>query len=196
MNIHIPTPLRTYTGGLETVTVSGATVNAVFQQLTADYPDLKQHLFTPEGKLRSFVNVYLNDDDIRYLDWSQVAPLDLVILGDVLEHMTRAEAAQVVEKALTHGRIALISLPIVHAPQGEVAGNPFEAHVEEDWTDAEAKAAFPDWCVNILESYIGVYFLTRRAEDRRHLTERAQKFEMVLAREKNEFVKIHLPQRA
>jgi sulfur-carrier protein len=68
MNIHIPTPLRTYTGGLETVTVSGATVNAVFQQLTADYPDLKQHLFTPEGKLRSFVNVYLNDDDIRYLD--------------------------------------------------------------------------------------------------------------------------------
>jgi len=67
MNIHIPTPLRTYTGGLETVTVSGATVHAVFQQLTADYPDLKQHLFTPEGKLRSFVNVYLNDDDIRYL---------------------------------------------------------------------------------------------------------------------------------
>ncbi len=67
MNIHIPTPLRTYTGGLETVSVPGATVNAVFQQLTVNYPDLKQHLFTPEGKLRSFVNVYLNDDDIRYL---------------------------------------------------------------------------------------------------------------------------------
>jgi sulfur-carrier protein len=71
MNIHIPTPLRTYTGGLETVSVPGATVNAVFQQLTANYPDLKQHLFTPEGKLRSFVNVYLNDDDIRYLDAQQ-----------------------------------------------------------------------------------------------------------------------------
>jgi len=68
MNIHIPTPLRTYTGGLETVSVDGATVNAVFQQLTASYPELKQHLFTAEGKLRSFVNVYLNDDDIRYLD--------------------------------------------------------------------------------------------------------------------------------
>ena len=67
MNIHIPTPLRTYTGGLETVTVSGATVTAVFEQLTVQYPELKQHLFTPEGKLRSFVNVYLNDDDIRYL---------------------------------------------------------------------------------------------------------------------------------
>jgi molybdopterin synthase sulfur carrier subunit len=68
MNIHIPTPLRAYTGGLETVSVPGATVHAVFQQLTVTYPELKQHLFTPEGKLRSFVNVYLNDDDIRYLE--------------------------------------------------------------------------------------------------------------------------------
>jgi sulfur-carrier protein len=68
MNIHIPTPLRAYTGGLETVSIAGATVSAVFQELTATYPEIKQHLFTPEGKLRSFVNVYLNDDDIRYLD--------------------------------------------------------------------------------------------------------------------------------
>jgi sulfur-carrier protein len=68
MNIHIPTPLRAYTGGLETVSINGATVDAVFQHLTVAYPELKQHLFTPEGKLRSFVNVYLNDDDIRYLD--------------------------------------------------------------------------------------------------------------------------------
>ena len=67
MNIHIPTPLRAYTGGLETVSISGATVGAVFEGLTARYPGLKQHLFTAEGKLRSFVNVYLNDDDIRYL---------------------------------------------------------------------------------------------------------------------------------
>jgi molybdopterin synthase sulfur carrier subunit len=68
MNIHIPTPLRAYTGGLETVNIPGATVHLVFQQLTVAYPELKQHLFTPEGKLRSFVNVYLNDDDIRYLE--------------------------------------------------------------------------------------------------------------------------------
>jgi sulfur-carrier protein len=68
MNIHIPTPLRAYTGGRETVSIAGATVSAVFQELTVTYPEIKQHLFTPEGKLRSFVNVYLNDDDIRYLD--------------------------------------------------------------------------------------------------------------------------------
>jgi adenylyltransferase/sulfurtransferase len=71
MKIHIPTPLRTYTSGLETVTISGTTVNAAFEQLTITYPGLKPHLFTPEGKLRSFVNVYLNDDDIRYLEGKQ-----------------------------------------------------------------------------------------------------------------------------
>jgi molybdopterin synthase sulfur carrier subunit len=71
MKIHIPTPLRTYTGGLETVSISGATVDGVFQQLTISYPELKPHLFTAEGKLRSFVNVYLNDDDIRYLEGKQ-----------------------------------------------------------------------------------------------------------------------------
>jgi molybdopterin synthase sulfur carrier subunit len=76
MNIHIPTPLRTYTGGLETVSVPGATVHAVFQQLTVTYPELKQHLFTPEGKLRSFVNVYLNDDDIRYLEAKEETPVN------------------------------------------------------------------------------------------------------------------------
>jgi sulfur-carrier protein len=71
MNIHVPTPLRSYTGGLETVNVPGTTINQVFQELTAKYPELKQQLFTPEGKLRSFVNVYLNDDDVRYLDGKQ-----------------------------------------------------------------------------------------------------------------------------
>jgi adenylyltransferase/sulfurtransferase len=67
MKIHIPTPLRAYTGGQPTVSVPGATVGEALQQLTAAHSELQQHLYTPEGKLRSFVNIYLNDDDIRYL---------------------------------------------------------------------------------------------------------------------------------
>ncbi len=67
MNIHIPTPLRVYTGGAETVSVAGATIADVFTALTAEFPELKQQLFTAEGKLRSFVNVYFNDEDLRYL---------------------------------------------------------------------------------------------------------------------------------
>ena|SRR5947209_17026936 len=67
MNVHIPTPLRTYTGGTETVEVPGTTIAEVFTNLTTRYPELQQQLFNTEGKLRSFVNVYLNDEDLRYL---------------------------------------------------------------------------------------------------------------------------------
>ncbi len=75
MNINIPTPLRAYTGGLQTVTVPGATVGEALQALVATYPDLHQHLYTGEGKLRSFVNLYLNDDDIRYLPQKEATPV-------------------------------------------------------------------------------------------------------------------------
>ena len=67
MKIHIPTPLRAYTEKQETVTVGGTTVAAGLQGLVEAYPALKNHLFTPDGKLRSFVNVYVNDEDMRYL---------------------------------------------------------------------------------------------------------------------------------
>ena len=74
MKIHIPTPLRTYTGGKETVSVSGSTVSTALDQLTTDYPELKPNLFTAEGKLRSFVNLYLNEEDIRYLPAKEDSP--------------------------------------------------------------------------------------------------------------------------
>jgi sulfur-carrier protein adenylyltransferase/sulfurtransferase len=63
----IPTPLRQFTGKQDAVTAPGATVREVLDALTAQHPDLRQQIFTGEGKLRSFVNVYLNDEDIRYL---------------------------------------------------------------------------------------------------------------------------------
>ena len=49
MKIHIPTPLRTYTGGQETVAVSGATVGGALEQLAQAYPELRHHLFTPDA---------------------------------------------------------------------------------------------------------------------------------------------------
>ena len=63
----IPTPLRQFTGKQDSVLVAGGTVGEVLQALTAQYPDLRKQIFTDEGKVRSFVNVYLNDEDIRYL---------------------------------------------------------------------------------------------------------------------------------
>lgn len=62
----IPTPLRPYSGGNSQVVVSGDTVDAALNDLTGQYPDLRQHLY--DGKqLRSFVNIYLNQEDIRYV---------------------------------------------------------------------------------------------------------------------------------
>ncbi len=67
MKIHIPTPLRQYAGKNSTVEVKGSTVAEALANLTAQYGDLRRHLYTDDGKLRAFVNVYLNDEDIRYL---------------------------------------------------------------------------------------------------------------------------------
>jgi molybdopterin converting factor small subunit len=68
ITIHIPTALRSYAGNNASVDVSGATVGDALSDLTTQYPDLSKHLRTGDGKLRSFVNVYLEDEDIRYLD--------------------------------------------------------------------------------------------------------------------------------
>jgi adenylyltransferase/sulfurtransferase len=66
--ILIPTALRQFTAQLDQVPVSGATVGEALGDLTTRFPDLKKNLFTDQGRLRSFVNVYVNDEDIRYLD--------------------------------------------------------------------------------------------------------------------------------
>jgi molybdopterin converting factor small subunit len=66
--IMIPTPLRQFAEKNDSVELGGATVGEVLGALTVRFPDLKKHLFSDEGKLRSFVNVYLNDEDIRYMD--------------------------------------------------------------------------------------------------------------------------------
>jgi molybdopterin converting factor small subunit len=66
-SIRIPTPLRAYTGGSDTINVGGDTVGQALDDLVRQHPDLKQHLFK-DSALRSFVNIYVGEDDIRYLD--------------------------------------------------------------------------------------------------------------------------------
>jgi molybdopterin converting factor small subunit len=65
--IHIPTPLRQYVGKQATVEVSAGTVAEAMGALVAKHPEVRRHLYTDEGKLRAFVNLYVNDEDIRYL---------------------------------------------------------------------------------------------------------------------------------
>ncbi len=78
--ILIPTPLRPYTDKRDSVEVDGNTVGEMLGQLTARHQGLRRHLFTDEGRLRNFVNVYVNDEDIRYLQKEQTP----VQPGDVL----------------------------------------------------------------------------------------------------------------
>lgn len=66
--ILIPTPLRQYAGKNDSVELDGSTVGDLLNSLTGEYTELRRHLYSDEGKLRSFVNVYVNDEDIRYLD--------------------------------------------------------------------------------------------------------------------------------
>jgi len=69
--ILIPTPLRPYTDKQDAVEASGATIGELLADLTRQHNGLKAHLYNEHGKLRSFVNIYVNDEDIRYLDKEQ-----------------------------------------------------------------------------------------------------------------------------
>jgi adenylyltransferase/sulfurtransferase len=71
VKVHIPTPLRPFTDKLDVVELEGANVSELLSNLTGRFGGLKQHLFTDDGRLRSFVNVYVNDEDIRYLQKDQ-----------------------------------------------------------------------------------------------------------------------------
>ena len=68
VEIRLPTILRQHVGGSASITAEGATVGEVFDRLVDEYPGLKGQIVTEDGNLHRFVNVYRNDDDIRYLD--------------------------------------------------------------------------------------------------------------------------------
>jgi molybdopterin/thiamine biosynthesis adenylyltransferase/rhodanese-related sulfurtransferase/molybdopterin converting factor small subunit len=78
--ILIPTPLRPYTDKQDAVVAEGATIGELLADLTKRHAGLKPHLYNEQGKLRSFVNVYLNDEDIRYLQKEQTP----VAAGDTI----------------------------------------------------------------------------------------------------------------
>jgi molybdopterin converting factor small subunit len=86
VRIHIPTALRAYTNKQASVLVEGATVGQALDALTERFGDLSKHLRTPDGGLRSFVNVYAGDEDIRFLDKldTPTAPgVDLTIVPSI-----------------------------------------------------------------------------------------------------------------
>jgi molybdopterin converting factor small subunit len=68
VTIHIPTPLRRFTSEQGEIQVEGGTVGDALKDLTRRFPSLERHLYTEQGVLRNFVNVFLNDEDVRHLE--------------------------------------------------------------------------------------------------------------------------------
>ena len=66
--VRIPTVFRKYTGGASSVEVGAGTLSEIFEQLDQQHPGMREQIITGEGQLHRFVNVYVNDEDARYLD--------------------------------------------------------------------------------------------------------------------------------
>jgi molybdopterin converting factor small subunit len=89
VSVRIPTILRTYTGGAAQVTADGETLGAVLDALEADHPGIRARVLDDQGQLRRFVNVYVDDDDVRFAkgldtptpDGSQVSVIPAVAGG-------------------------------------------------------------------------------------------------------------------
>jgi hypothetical protein len=86
-------------------------------------------------RLHNFYDELVNED-IRTFDIS--SGYDVVILGDVLEHITRDEAVVFIEKLKKHSKCIYLTIPISYCPQGAAQGNPFEAH-KYHWSDKEIR---------------------------------------------------------
>jgi len=106
-----------------------------------------------EFELHEIYTEVFNHDirDHRYFNY------DIVIFGDVLEHMTKQEALAVWGKVAKQSKYALISIPIVHYPQDAVNGNPFEEHVKDDWTHEEVLGTFPQITKFVTSDVVGSY---------------------------------------
>ena len=68
VEVRLPTVLRTHAGGASVVTVDGATVGEVLSKLVAEHPGMAGQVLTDDGTLHKFVNIYVDDDDVRYLE--------------------------------------------------------------------------------------------------------------------------------
>lgn len=111
------------------------------------------------GLRDTYNEVYV--EDVRLFDFSKIGDIDLVFAGDILEHMTKEEAIQVVLEVLKYSKKLIISIPIIHLPQGAYEGNPFEIHVKDDWSHEEVLDTFPHIKKYHKGEEIGVYLLEK-----------------------------------
>jgi 2-polyprenyl-3-methyl-5-hydroxy-6-metoxy-1,4-benzoquinol methylase len=120
--------------------------------------------YIDEFNLEKMYDIVYNDD-VRNFKWNE--QYDLVIAGDILEHITKQEAEAVVKKILDHTKTLIISIPITHMPQEAINDNPYEYHVKDDWSHQEVLATWGDlikehWIPTGKKVQVGVYWLSNK----------------------------------
>lgn len=116
--------------------------------------------YIEEFELKTRYDEIINED-IRHIDYKNFKNIDLVFAGDILEHITKDDAVRIVNDLLEISSKIIISIPIVHYPQGEEEGNPYEVHVKDDWSHNEMIETFPMIKKSWQGSTIGVYLLEK-----------------------------------
>lgn len=120
--------------------------------------------YIKEFNLKNRYNQVINSD-VRIIDWETIGNFDVIVAGDVLEHMTKDEAIQLVNILINRCQTLIISIPIRYLPQGDINGNPFEVHVKPDWTHEEVLETWSNYIIDFFKrpkkSMIGVYWLSK-----------------------------------
>lgn len=121
--------------------------------------------YIEQFSLESRYNQIINQD-VRTVDWQQLGPISVVIAGDVLEHMTKESAIELVDKILNVADTMIVSIPIRHMPQDEHAyENPYEEHVKDDWSHDEVMETWGKYIFKhyrkSVKSKLGVYWFKK-----------------------------------
>ena len=104
------------------------------------------------------------NEEIQTFGWPRT--YDLVILGDVLEHLTLEDAVLVMGRALENSKYVVLSIPVAKSPQGICEGNPYEVHIKDNWSHDEIMGLWKGYVsVCNIHGSIGTYFLTRECDD-------------------------------
>lgn len=112
-------------------------------------------------KLTSLYNTVINSDVMK-VDLQSLGLVDMTFMGDVLEHLSKQDAVTLVDQVMSMSTHAVISIPIVHWPQSERHGNPYEVHVKDDWSHSEVMETFSKYIKNShAGEQIGVYLLSK-----------------------------------
>jgi glycosyltransferase involved in cell wall biosynthesis len=111
---------------------------------------------------KKYENLYIMD--VREWVNTNTENFNIAFVGDVLEHMQKEDAEDLIDYLTLKCDVVIIAIPIVHYPQPAFEGNPYEEHVKDDWSHKEVMETFPcivDWAC---EQEIGVYFISQEKE--------------------------------